>query len=259
MKLFIFEGRNPEDEIFRSMERLFPSSPEERIIQTFDCNIYSLYDRMKSLDGYGDVVNVMKELYRKRDDNPFTEGMDSSSFSEIFLFFDYDLHHPNNLTFEEKDSEIEELLSFFSDETDNGKLYISYPMAEAIWHTKELEDPCFSSYCVPIDKCHSFKRLAAEFNGYKNHFFICFNEQHGGNNEEVLRNNWLLLIKQHVSKVRFIRHDEDYAPPSLKIVISQLELFTAIRTKYVSAKGLIPILSAFPIYLYDNYKDIVLG
>lgn len=255
MKLFIFEGKNPEDVIFRSMERLFPSSPEEKIVQSFDCNIYSLYNRMKSLDGYGDVVNVMKELYLTRDDNPFTEGMDASSFSEIFLFFDYDLHHTNNLTFEEKDSEIQELLSFFRDETDMGKLYISYPMAEAIWHTKKLRDPCFSSYCVPINSCSSFKKQAAEFNEYKNHLFICFNEQHGGDNEELLRQNWLLLVIQHISKINFISHGEDCLP-SPKKVISQLDLFLDIKANYVNKKGLIPVLSSFPIYLYDNYKDI---
>ena len=36
------------------------------------------------------------------------------------------------------DSKIKEMLQFFDNETENGMLYISYPMVEAIRHYKDM-------------------------------------------------------------------------------------------------------------------------
>ena len=53
-------------------------------------------------------------------------GVKSSDFSEIYLFFDYDFQN-TNLTLEEMNRRLQEMLEMFDDETDNGKLYINYP------------------------------------------------------------------------------------------------------------------------------------
>ena len=45
------------------------------------------------------------------------------------------------------------MLDFFSDETDNGKLYINYPMVESIKCTQKLPDEHFYEYKVTRGDC----------------------------------------------------------------------------------------------------------
>lgn len=59
-------------------------------------------------------------------------------FSQIFLFFDYDFQ--NRLGTQKVNGILDEMLDFFSDETENGKLYINYPMIESLKYTKEIPD-----------------------------------------------------------------------------------------------------------------------
>ena len=76
--------------------------------------------------------------------------------SEIFLFFDYDFQE-SRLTLEENNRHIGEMLEYFNDETENGKLYINYPMVESVFYTKQLPDKDYLSYYVTREECHNFK------------------------------------------------------------------------------------------------------
>ena len=64
-------------------------------------------------------------------------GYKSSDFESIYLFFDYDFYKGD---LDKKNDEVLELLEYFNEETENGKLFISYPMIESIQYTKELLD-----------------------------------------------------------------------------------------------------------------------
>jgi len=256
MKLFVFEGKYPEEAVFKSLRTLFPSLPkDEEIICTYDCVIYSLYTRMKEYGDDGDIVKILKEKYIGMKDAPIKEEMEGNQFSEVFLFFDYDLHHNNEMSVEDKDIAIDEMLSFFNNETEKGKLYISFPMAEALFYTKYLEDTNFTEYAVSIEESRKFKQLSSEFCQYGNNLFLCLNVQHQNNNDySFLKNNWLLMVKQCIKKVNYILCEKkEY--PATKIEINQRELFSQINKKYVS-NGKIPVLSAFPIFLYDTDKNI---
>lgn len=103
----------------------------------FGNNIYELYNELQSFEGDGDIVSILKERFQQHDDSPFKDDIKSSDFSEIYLIFDYDFQN-KNLTLEDMNSQIEEMLDLFNDETDNGRLYINYPMVEAIRYTKTL-------------------------------------------------------------------------------------------------------------------------
>ena len=63
----------------------------------------------------------------------------TSDISETYLFFDYDFQN-TQLTLEEINLRVQSMLELFTDETDDGKLYINYPMIESIRYTKELPD-----------------------------------------------------------------------------------------------------------------------
>ena len=47
-------------------------------------------------DGFTqDIVSVLRQQWQGKPDNPFKDINQTSDFSEVFLFFDYDCHHQN--------------------------------------------------------------------------------------------------------------------------------------------------------------------
>ena len=122
MILFVFEGAEREPKIFKTLERLFFGAGE-RIVCSFGNNIYELYRQLTELDGDGDIVSVLRE-----NNAQLPAGIKSSDFSEIYFFFDYDFQN-TNLTLEEMNGRMREMLELFDDEIDITKKQIT---AEAV-------------------------------------------------------------------------------------------------------------------------------
>ena len=125
--------------LFRTIQRLYFSYKEEQIICSYNNNIYQLYKDLQEYDGDGDIVTILKEKFAGKENNQLKDINVASDISEIYLFFDYDFHN-TNLTIEEINRQVKEMLETFDNETENGKLYIDYPMVESIRYTKELPD-----------------------------------------------------------------------------------------------------------------------
>ena len=158
MILFVFEGNKREPELFRAIETLF-FKDSQHIVCSFGNNIYELYQQLKDLDGSGDMVSLLRERYDGRPDSPFSEESKSSDFSEIYLIFDYDFHN-RNISLNEMNSRISEMLDMFGNETENGKLYINYPMVESFFHMASIPDPNYDNYDASIEelKSHKYKK-----------------------------------------------------------------------------------------------------
>lgn len=92
-------------------------------------------------------------------------GLSRDDFSEVYLFFDYD-GHQNNLGESDDSDALEQMLISFDNETENGKLYISYPMVEALRDFKVgvcgTKDNCFAR----IGELENYKFLSAERSVY---------------------------------------------------------------------------------------------
>ena len=101
-------------------------------IYSYSTNIYDLYERMfkgneNDLDAL-DLLGVLKER------DPSNAILDEE-FSDILLIFDYE---PQDHLFSEE--RIKLMLNYFNESTDNGKLYINYPMCESFKHLKSDPD-----------------------------------------------------------------------------------------------------------------------
>jgi len=102
-KAFIVEGEAREPQIIDNISKVFFSHGNFKIITlSAGENIYMLWKKLKADD-----------------------------FSEVYLFFDYDMHQ-TNLGKEDDADAVKQMLESFDNETENGKLYISYPMVEAL-------------------------------------------------------------------------------------------------------------------------------
>ena len=193
MILFIFEGDEREPRLYRTLERLYFPKVNDNIICSFGNNIYDLYNELKEYEDGGDIVSVMRERLAARGDSTLN-GMRSSDISEIFLFFDYDFQN-SHLSLEEINRRVEEMLALFADETENGKLYINYPMIESIRYTKELPDNDYANYVVSREECKDFKRLARDFSAYNSLDHILFKDGETPTKEKYMKvkDNWQFL------------------------------------------------------------------
>lgn len=261
MILFVFEGRKTEPSLFKTLEYLYFNNPDEKKVCCFGYNIYELYRLMTESDFTEDIVTVIKRKLESRNEKPIPEDISITDFSEIYLFFDYDFQN-KNLELEELNSQLREMLEFFSDETDNGKLYVSYPMIESIKCTQKLPDEHFYEYTASREDCSDFKNyVSATFDYYNSYDFMQFTIDKKTNKlrpitkerEISVKQNWEYLNQQNIKKANYICHDTfDY--PKNKESINQKNIFTLELEKFVLPNNVVSILNAFPLFLFEYFK-----
>lgn len=253
MILFVFEGDEREPRLYRTLERLYFPKQNENIICSFGNNIYDLYNELQEYDGDGDIVALMRERLADRGDATL-DGIRNSDISEIFLFFDYDFQN-SQLSLDEINWRVEEMLTLFDDETDNGKLYINYPMIESIRYTKELPDDAYASYTIGREACKDFKRLAREFSAYDSLDHLLFKDGENPTKDKYLKvkDNWEYLKKMNVHKANLLTTGF-FTMPREKSDIGQLAVFNNQLMKFVKPKNSVAILNSFPIFIYEYMK-----
>lgn len=237
MILFIFEGAKYEPALYEGIKNLFFSRSKGQVLCSFCSSIYTFYKRLKEdFDGFADVVDVLKLEKQKVDPNNEIFNYKSSDFESIYLFFDYDFYWGN---LDIKNAQVRELLEYFNEETDNGKLFISYPMIESIQYTKELPDNQFCSYKVDRNNSEGevFKKEARQFCFYKGYAYL--------KNIE----NWQYLIQQNVCKANLLTKNKN-SWPNQKEDVEQVPIFEAQLEKFVNPSNEVAILNAFPMFLY---------
>lgn len=160
----------------------------------------------------------------------------SSDFESIYLFFDYDFYRGDLKT---KNDRILELLEYFNEETENGKLFISYPMIESIQYTKELPDNLYHTYTVNRNDSigKKFKKDAKKFCYYTGYTYLKDIE------------NWTNLVKQNVIKANMLTTG-NLCWPKKKDDIEESQIFESQIEKHVNPNNEVAILNAFPLFLY---------
>lgn len=237
MILFIFEGAKYEPPLYEGIKALFFPRSNDQVICSFCSSIYTFYKRLKDdFDGFADVVDVLKAELMKTDPENEIFKYKSADFESVYLFFDYDFYNGN---LETKNRQVEELLEYFNEETENGRLFISYPMIESIQYTKELPDGEFHAYVVQREDSigDKFKKTARQFGHYKGYAYL----KDG--------NNWKYLVQQHVQKANLLTKGSLTWPLDKEDVV-QNSIFDAQLEKYVIPHEEVAILNAFPMFLY---------
>lgn len=159
-KVFIVEGEDREPQIISNISKVFFTHGNYKIITLpAGRNIYMLWAQMKEDDFDTDIVEILKE--DNSDIANQLKGLSRNDFSEVYLFFDYDVHH-KNLSDSLNDDVVRQMLESFDNETENGKLYISYPMVEALRDFMPgrcgIKEDCFIEKQALID----YKNISAE-------------------------------------------------------------------------------------------------
>lgn len=246
--LFIFEGAKTEGKLVEKLECNFLGD-RHAIKCVFDAEIYQLYRAIKDEGNFSvDIVSLLKE--RTTENAEILKDYHRDSFAYIYLFFDYDAH--SSLA---DDKKIKEMLSFFNDETDEGMLYISYPMVEAIRHYKDKESfkvltvKCKRSNCPYKDKCLDKDDCVKEPH-YK-HIVAAGCKPQLSNVNSYTKQVWQELITAHLCKANYLVNDTFVLPTSLML---QEDIFSKQLEKYIGHKcPRVAVLSAFPLYVLDYF------
>ena len=228
--LFVFEGATTEGEIVANLQTFYVN--ENTIIKcVYGAEIYQLYKKMV-VDEYLDIFNLIKE--RSAQNKTILNDYKRDDFAEIYMFFDYDGH--STLA---DDSKLKELLEFFKEETDKGKLYVSYPMVEALKHVCDYET--FGDLTVD---CKNNIR-------YKN---VVHNSaiKELGNFAKYDLEIWKKLVNVHLKKMNLIVNNSFTFPSE---IITQLTIFSHQLKKYIDINSTVATLSAFPVFLHDYYGN----
>lgn len=266
MILFIFEGKNQEPKIYKTLERLFFSEEnDERIYVSYCSNIYNFYNIIRSHDLFNNndssIPLLIKEEMRKHPDlNPHISDFNADDISQVFIFFDYDIQNSNATRGEqtkEYNLQIQEMLSFFNDETNHGKLYINYPMVDSYRYTDKLPDDNYYTYEISLKNCNRFKELLAKDKPlYRNEKRLQIREIENEyvNNDNVLR-DWKYINSQNIAKANYVCTGQNTIP-IIKETVTQDSVFKNQLKEFVYKKNTVSILNSFPLFLMDYFKDI---
>lgn len=225
--LFVFEGERTEKQITKSLTQYFIN--ENTIVQCAYCaEIYQLYRQVlndQDLDTF--------ELLRKIPHNTqLLSGYHRDDFAEIYMFFDYDGH--SSIADDEK---LKEALAFFNEETEFGRLFISYPMVEALKHYSDSID--FMNLKVNAKENISYKQIVGKESQKELKQITKFSK--------IL---WIQLIELHLKKMNHIVNG-DYVMPTKNI--TQGEIFLNQLEKYINNDFTVGVLSSFPVFIFDYY------
>ena len=238
--LIVLEGEQPEENTLARLQRAFPEEladlSEDLVEYVYSSHIYGLYNKLKEDDGFSDVIEVLKELYPEDD---ALQNTNREDISQVYLFFDLDIHKQ---PIEKSCDQLNELVQFFDNETENGKLFLSYPMAEAI-NICDVENGLMSDdrklFC--IDKCvnDGFKHFADNLN--RDSQTIC---------RANSRENWLTISKAHYEKAKWLMHLTSEEPFT---VLEQMQQAAILQhqQKLIKQNNVVATLSAFPFFLLE--------
>jgi hypothetical protein len=181
-------------------------------------------------DEFLDVVELLRE--RSQANRESLDGVSREDISEVYLFFDHDAHASNA-----SDDKIQVLLEHFQEETDQGKLYISYPMVEAVKHLNASLD--FGSLTADIKDNKTYKgRVSSECESAFKHL------------HELDQSGWHEINRQHCMKAWRLLTGEFELPTE---VVTQAAVFSAQLEKHIEPSECVAVLSAFPLLLLEYY------
>lgn len=227
--LFIFEGEKTEKLIANNLTQFFVN--ENTIVTCAYCTtIYKMYTEI-SEDEDLDTFNLVKDIETNKES---LKDFNRSDFAQIYLFFDYDGHATNA-----SDKKLNDLLTFFNEETEKGKLYISYPMVESLKHIENIET--FKDLTVACKDFSIYKKLVSDncIENFK-HFHL------------YDLNIWKKLVGIHLNKMNEVVNGLYEIPIA---IVDQFTIFSQQQVKYININQTVAVLSAFPIFLHDYYGN----
>ena len=239
----IYEGEKTEKTLVEKMQEVFFREVAETVVISFPAcgNIYMIWNKLRENNFSIDVIDVVREMSPEA--GKLLEGYSSRDFSEVYLFFDYDAHN-NNLPLKYRSRNvIRELLDTFDNETENGKLYISYPMVESLREIhSETED--YRNFYVSLDVGEAYKREVAEELEFRDF-------------RRISRERWEVACRASVKRAHLIVDYKESIPTYREFLqnLTQAKIYEAQWDHFVCFNRVVGILNGIPLLLLEYFKE----
>lgn len=242
--LFVVEGARREIRFLNSLAEQFISEDRraETLVLPAEQDIYMLYQALVKDDFETDIVEVLRESSDKAKE--MLEGLSRDDIDEVFLFFDFDPQRFKKSgaggALPQIAATIEKMLDVFNNETDFGKLYVSYPMIEALYDYRKGEPLCaaYSSCYLPFATLTDYKNLA------------------GNGNPIASRQKlpWKEMLNVFVAKASCLLGLDTIDFPVYRNGITPISIYNA-QIKLLEEDEAVFGLSALPQFLLDYYTE----
>lgn len=158
--LLLVEGEKLEKYVFEEIAKVYKLKYE---IFCLKCNIFMLYNVMKSYDFNASIKDILIEKVFKNISDEDIEILKNNKFAYTYLIMDLDLQHYKSDILKAV-MQVEKMCEYFTDETDDtiGKLYINYPMMESFRDRDDFVDEKFNDKIVHINNFVNYKRIAGD-------------------------------------------------------------------------------------------------
>ena len=246
IKLFIVEGEKRDNTRIKWLIDCFLTGKYSARIITIPAaqNIFMLYEKMKEDDFDTDIVELLRES--NADVRKQLEGISRQDVSEIYMFFDFDIQEDNlsrrslRGSDDQAKAAIETMLSVFDNETENGKMYLSYPMIEAVYDYKD-------GLCEPYTKC--FVDIS-EISDYKT--------MAGAGNPKAARHysidDWNMLINVFYLRLKCLFNIDELDYGYYRRCVDPMPVYLA-QSEIANDDNAVFVLSALPEFLLDYFRQ----
>lgn len=238
--LFVVEGVKTEPRFLKKMLGFYQPIDDSEIYSV-GTNIHVLYQEMfvNNDPEDMDLLGVLKSI-----SNTAQNDILSQHFSDIFLVFDVEVQD-NRFNIEN----LRRMLNYFSESTENGKLFLNYPMIESYRHMSSpwAEDYLYSA--VTMDQIKRYKELVGS-EGCKSL----------RNLSQYDRDVFDMLVKMNLRKVNMICNEHDSMPDAEQyancsgpnLFEKQIENFYVGGELFVVNTSLFIIVDYAPTFFLDR-------
>lgn len=147
--LILVEGAKTDFRLMEHLLHIYGIDNNHELV-SYNTNIYALYQEMFA-DGDPSSIDLL-QLLKGREIDPDKKEIFEARYSDIILIFDLDPQDPQFSEYK-----IFNMMKFFTESSDMGKLYLNYPMVEAFYHMKSIPDEDYNNYIVSLDELSNRK------------------------------------------------------------------------------------------------------
>lgn len=210
--LVLVEGAKTDLRLMEHLLHIYGIDNWHEVV-SYNTNIYVLFQEMFT-DGDPSSIDIL-QLLKERERDPVKKEIFDARYSDILLVFDLDPQDPKF-----SGDKILEMMQFFAESSDMGKLYLNYPMVEAFYHMKSIPDKDYNDYVVSLCELSegTYKQRVNQEN--RNHDYSKF---------AVTREECNTVILQNIDKAwcisemeRLVEGSEHLLPESVEILRKQL-------------------------------------
>lgn len=150
--LLVVEGEKAEPALLRRIFDVYDLNLDYEIV-SYKTNMHVLYGDMFANGADADMLSLTAVL-KERESDPAKRAVLDDDYSDVLLVFDYE---PHDSMFDPR--HIKQMVEHFNESTDEGKLFVNYPMVEACRHFRSISDPGYLERRVAVKDVCRYKEL----------------------------------------------------------------------------------------------------